>query len=35
MISRFRADCRGGVAPPFFFRTGAGHPPGAAAPRGE
>jgi hypothetical protein len=35
MISRFRADCRRGVTPPFFFRTGAGAPPGDPAPRGE
>jgi len=24
MISRFRAGCRAGQAPPFFFRTGGG-----------
>jgi hypothetical protein len=35
MISRFRADCRRGVAPPFFFRTGAGDPPEAAPPPGQ
>jgi hypothetical protein len=35
MISRFRADCRRGVTPPFFFGTGAGDPPGGPAPRGE
>jgi hypothetical protein len=35
MISRFRADCRRGVTPPFFFRTGADDPPGGAVPRGE
>ena len=35
MISRFRADSRRGVTPPFFFRTGAGDPPGGAAPPGE
>jgi hypothetical protein len=35
MISRFRADCRRGVTPPFFFRTGAGDPPGATAPPGQ
>ena len=24
MVSRFRADCRRGITPPFFFRTGVG-----------
>jgi hypothetical protein len=26
MASRFRADCRRGVAPPFFYPTAAGDP---------
>jgi hypothetical protein len=30
MASRFRADCRCGVTPPFFARTVAGGPPGRA-----
>jgi hypothetical protein len=33
MISRFRADCRRGVTPPFFLRTGADDPAGTTAPR--
>jgi len=31
MISRFRAGCRTGQAPPFFFRTGVGARRAAAA----
>jgi hypothetical protein len=30
MASRFRADCRGGVATPFFSPTDADDPPGQA-----
>ena len=30
MASRFRVDCRRGVAPPFFSRTGAGDLSGRA-----
>ena len=30
MASRFRADCRRGVTPPFSFRTVAGDRPGPA-----
>jgi hypothetical protein len=33
MISRFRADCRRGVTPPFFFRTGADDPSDTTPPR--
>ena len=31
MASRFRADCRRGVTPPFFSRTAAGGPSGRCA----
>jgi hypothetical protein len=31
MVCRFRASCRNGMPPPFFFRTAAGGPPVADA----
>jgi hypothetical protein len=33
MISRFRAGCRQGATPPFFFRTDAGGPGAGDAPQ--
>jgi hypothetical protein len=33
MVSRFRADCRRGVTPPFFAPTVAGDPPARARAR--
>jgi hypothetical protein len=35
MVSRFRADRRRGVTPPFSSPTAAGDPPGAAAKRAD
>ena len=35
MASRLRADCRRGVAPPFFSPTAVGGPPARARPKND